>query len=112
MTVTRLRSALLLVALVSGWLVLPAGERARAAEAGAPECLSEVEVREAVTAKKVVPQIAALRAARAKAGGEAVRARLCRDTEILVYRITALKRDGRVIRVVVDGASGKVLSPN
>ena len=41
-----------------------------------------------------------------------MRARLCRETDTLVYRITALKRDGRVIRVVVDGASGKVVSPN
>ena len=71
-------------------------------------CLSEAEIREEVSAKRVVPQVTALRAARVAAGGEAVRARLCRGEDGLVYAITALKRDGKVVRVLVDAASGRV----
>ncbi len=63
-------------------------------------CLTEAEIREEVAARRVVPQVAALRAARAAAGGEAVRARLCRGEAGLVYSITALKRDGKVVRVL------------
>lgn len=74
-------------------------------------CLTDSEIREEVAAKRVVPQLTALRAARAKMGGEAVRARLCREGDNLFYHITALRRDGRVVRVVVDAASGKVLGP-
>ena len=74
-------------------------------------CLTDSEIREEVQAKRVVPQLTALRAARAKMGGEAVRARLCREGDNLFYHITALRRDGRVVRVVVDAATGKVLGP-
>jgi uncharacterized iron-regulated membrane protein len=72
-------------------------------------CLSESEIREEVAAKRVVPQVQALRTARASIGGEAVRARLCRHEGGMVYAITALKRDGKVVRVYVDAESGKVL---
>jgi uncharacterized membrane protein YkoI len=75
-------------------------------------CLTEAEIREEVAAKRVVPQVTALRAARSSAGGDAVRARLCRGDAGLVYTITALKRDGKVVRVLVDAASGRVVAEN
>jgi uncharacterized membrane protein YkoI len=85
---------------------------ARASESEVPKlvgCLGESEIREEVAAKRVVPQVSALRAARGALGGEAVRARLCRHDGGLVYAITALKRDGRVVRVYVDAQTGKVM---
>jgi hypothetical protein len=75
-------------------------------------CLSEGEIRDEVSAKRIVPQVVALRAARAAAGGEAVRARLCHGEGGLVYAITALKRDGKVLRIDVDAVSGRVIERN
>jgi uncharacterized membrane protein YkoI len=85
---------------------------AQARPAGAMVCLRESEIREEVAAKRVVRQVIALRAAGAAIGGEAVRARLCRQEDGLVYVITVLRRDGKVKRVTVDAASGKVAGTN
>jgi hypothetical protein len=81
-----------------------------AAAPAPPACLSAQEIREAVQERRVVPQVAALRAARAAVAGDAVRARLCQRDGSLVYAITVLKKDGQVSRVYVDGPTGKVLS--
>jgi uncharacterized membrane protein YkoI len=75
-------------------------------------CLNEAEIRDEVAARRIVTQVAALRAARAAAGGEAVRARLCHGEDGLVYAITALKRDGKVLRIDVDAATGRVIDRN
>ena len=74
-----------------------------------PACLDEAEIHAEVGARRVVSQIAALRAARAAKGGEPVRARLCRSESGLVYAITSLKKDGKVVHVIVDASSGKVI---
>ncbi len=72
-------------------------------------CLSPKETREAVAQKLVVAPVAAIRAARAAAGGgRVVRADLCREGGGLSYQIIMLNRDGRVKRVAIDGASGRV----
>lgn len=72
-------------------------------------CLDEAEIHAEVGARRVVSQIVALRAARAAKGGEPVRARLCRSESGLVYAITSLKKDGKVVHVVIDASSGKVI---
>nr|PZN38292.1 MAG: hypothetical protein DIU59_15155 [Pseudomonadota bacterium] len=80
----------------------------KAAAQGA--CLSPEETRVAVAQGGVVAPSRAVSAARdAASGGEVVRAELCRQGGGYVYRISVLRRDGRVMRVVVDGGSGKVL---
>jgi uncharacterized membrane protein YkoI len=38
-----------------------------------------------------------------------VRARLCRQDNGLVYLLTMLTRDGKVVHTVVDATSGKVV---
>jgi uncharacterized membrane protein YkoI len=86
-----------------------ARDEASEREAPARACLSAAEIRDAVQDKRVVPQVAALRAARAAVAGDAVRAHLCRKDGGLVYAITVLKKDGKVSRVFVDGPTGKVI---
>lgn len=81
-------------------------------EAPRAHCLSEAEIREEVAAKRIIPQVAALRAARAASGGEAVRARVCRGEAGLVYAITSLKRDGKVLRIELDAATGRLVERN
>ena len=73
------------------------------------ECLSSAETHEAVSEKRAVAPVIALRNARVHAGGEALRARLCRHEANLAYMVTALRKDGKVLRVVVDAASGSVI---
>jgi hypothetical protein len=74
-----------------------------------PFCLSPYEMREAIAAKAVVAPIAAIRSARlAVPGSEVLRARLCKDHDRHIYRITTLRKDGRLVNVTVDGTSGKV----
>ena len=72
-------------------------------------CLSTSDASAAVEAREAVAPGRALGAARRAVPGAAVlRAALCRDPEALVYRITVLGRDGRMMRVMVDGPSGTV----
>ena len=67
------------------------------------------EQRAAIVDGKAVPLAAARRAARQKAPGEVVRARLCWENERLIYLLTVLARDGKVTRTAVDATSGKVV---
>jgi hypothetical protein len=78
----------------------------------ASRCLTEAEIREEVAAKRIIAQVVALRAARAAGGGEAVKARVCRGENGLVYAITSLKRDGKVLRIDIDAATGKLVERN
>jgi hypothetical protein len=80
--------------------------------AGAAEyrCLDKEQQRAATASGKAVRLASALRAARVKAAGEVVKARLCESPKGLVYRLTLLARDGKVTRVSVDAASGNVVS--
>jgi hypothetical protein len=73
-----------------------------------PACLNERDVRRLVQAGTVVAPIAAIRAARAAVAGEAVGARLCREGDGHMYRVTLLTEDGTIIRVSVNGRTGRV----
>jgi uncharacterized membrane protein YkoI len=97
------RMPLVLVLLTA--LLVAAGTPAHAAE---PEsCLSVDERRAAIAAHEAVPVARAIRAARARHPGEVVRAQLC-DRNGLVYVLTVLARDGKVHRVTVDAATGRL----
>jgi uncharacterized membrane protein YkoI len=73
------------------------------------ECLSSGDALEAVSTLKVIEPARAITLARnAAPGGEIVRASLCREGDVLVYLVLALKKDGRLVRVTVDAADGKV----
>lgn len=78
----------------------PAEERA---------CLSYGDTAEVVASRKVIAPGEAIVAARhAVPDGDILRASLCRKSDALVYRLTAIRSDGRVVRVTVDAPSGKV----
>ncbi|MGY2047103.1 PepSY domain-containing protein [Methylobacterium sp. JK268] len=75
----------------------------------AQTCLTPADMREAVAEKRVVEPVAAIRAARAAVPrADIVRANLCRRDEALVYMLTALRRDGQFVHVMVDARSGQV----
>jgi uncharacterized membrane protein YkoI len=72
-------------------------------------CLSPSETRETVAARKLSTPFTALRTAAGHAHGETLGMRLCRVSDDLVYEVTVLRRDGRVVKVVVDALTGKVV---
>jgi uncharacterized membrane protein YkoI len=83
--------------------------RVVATDRGALSCLSDAELRAEIVAKRAIPQAAALKAARTAVSAEPVRARLCQRDGALVYVITALAKDGKVTRLTLDAATGRVL---
>lgn len=83
---------------------------AGAAPAAEPQaCMTPDQRRAAITSQKAVPLARAVRAAKARYGGDLVGAHLCERGKSLVYVLTVLGRDGRVTRVTVDAASGKLV---
>ncbi len=71
--------------------------------------MSQNETRELVAQRKLFPPFSALREAAQRGHGETIGVRLCRLSEELVYEVTVLRRDGRVVKVVIDAASGKIV---
>jgi uncharacterized membrane protein YkoI len=71
-------------------------------------CLSSAETREIVLSRKLSPPFNALRTAATHAHGETIGVHLCRFGEDLVYEVTVLRRDGRVVKVLVDAVTGKI----
>ena len=90
--------------LLLSFALLSAADGALGAERTA--CLSPEERRAALAAHKAVPLARAMRVAKAKTGGEVVKARLCRHERGLVYVLTVLARDGKVLQARVDAADG------
>jgi len=81
---------------------------AGAARADDTRCLDKEQQRAAIASGKAVSLGVAVKAVKRR--GEVVRARLCERGKVLVYMLTVLARDGKVVRVTVDATSGSVLS--
>jgi uncharacterized membrane protein YkoI len=71
------------------------------------KCLTPAQRRYVAATGKVVPLSKAIRAAHARRI-EVVDAKLCKGPKGLVYLLTLLAHDGKVTRVAVDAASGKL----
>ena len=69
-------------------------------------CLSPEQRRAVIASRQAIPLGKALRAAKARLGGEVVRARLCKEGSELVYVLTVLAHDGKVTLATIDGTSG------
>ncbi|MGO4704506.1 PepSY domain-containing protein [Microvirga sp. 2MCAF38] len=97
-----------LIVMLSGWAW---AAQAQSATTTLQDCLQPREMQEAVVSKGVVaPAKAVITARRQVPNAEVLRANLCRADEGLVYVITALQKDGRIVQVMVDGPSGNVKS--
>jgi len=78
--------------------------------AAKPICLNAAETREMVKSRRLLEPFAALKFAAAQRKAEALSARLCRTGEDFVYEITLLHRDGRLVHVEMEAATGKTAS--
>jgi Peptidase propeptide and YPEB domain len=76
--------------------------------AAKPVCLNAAETREMVKSRRLLEPFAALKFAGAQHKAEALSARLCRTGDDFVYEITLLHRDGRLVHVEMEAATGKI----
>ena len=112
----RARSGRALMGCAAALCALMAGAPVRAAEAEAhpvaakPVCLNAAETREMVKSRRLLEPFAALKFAGAQRKAEALSARLCHTGEDFVYEITLLHRDGRLVHVEMEAATGKIVS--
>lgn len=79
------------------------------AAAVAHACLDQKERKAVEESGKVIHLAAAMRAARKRAPGTLVQARLCHGQDGLVYVLTVLGRDGKVARLTVDAVKGTLV---
>jgi hypothetical protein len=99
------------VAIVFLGLLTLGTARAQSASAALQDCVSPRDVQEVVeTTGVVAPAAAVMTARRQVPNADVVRANLCRSDKALVYVIVALRKDGRVVHVMIDGPSGQVRS--
>jgi len=97
------------------WCALMGCPAAHAAEAESravaarPVCLTAAETREMVKSHRLLEPFAALKFAGAQRKAEALSARLCHTGDDFVYEITLLHRDGRLVHVEMEAATGKIV---
>jgi hypothetical protein len=97
------RPLLLMTLALLAMLSLPAAAQEQ------PRCLSRAEQRAAIAAGEAIPLATARQMLRQRMSGELVRARLCRESGRLIYRLTVLARDGKVRQVTIDATNGTVI---
>jgi hypothetical protein len=91
-------------------LLFAASDALGAEAAPRPACMSASETREEIAAHHLLEPFAVLKSAAAIAKAEALSAKLCRLGEEYVYEIALLHRDGRLVHLVMNAATGKVVN--
>jgi uncharacterized membrane protein YkoI len=72
-------------------------------------CFSTAETREKIVAHGLFEPFRVMRSAASRSQAEAIGVKLCRWGEELVYEMSLLRRDGRVIHVFVNAKTGQVI---
>lgn len=80
-----------------------------ASRADSLQCFSPGETRERIRAEGLAEPFGPMQKAAAHLQAEALGARLCRGEDSLVYEVNLLRRDGKIIRAVIDARSGQIL---
>lgn len=92
---------------IAALVVVSASATAPLAAAELSNCLNKQQQAAVLASGKVVTLSHAIAAARARKG-DVVRASLCQRSGGLVYVLTLLRRDGKVMRMTVDAQSGRL----
>lgn len=72
-------------------------------------CLTAAQARDVVAAHRLAEPFRVMQTTARHFQAEALRAKLCRRKDELVYEISLLRRDGRVIHVSINAVSGKIV---
>ena len=103
-------AAMRIVLLILTWWGVMGAAHAQGA-AALRNCLAPREMQEIVSSNGVIaPANAVMTAQRQVPNADVVRANLCRSDNALVYVIMALRKDGRVVQVMIDAPSGRIRS--
>jgi hypothetical protein len=86
--------------------------------AGAPpspppqlQCYSVADTRREIAEHKLADPFPSMQAAGVLVQAEPLTARLCRSGDVFIYEISLLRRDGHIVKTLVDAASGKPRPP-
>ena len=94
--------------LVACWTLLGTAY-AQSAAAAFQNCVPPREMQNLVAGQQLIaPATAIMTARRHVPNADVVRANLCHGDGDLVYVIVALRKDGRIVQVMIDGRSGRV----
>jgi hypothetical protein len=72
-------------------------------------CYSAADTRDKIDADGLFEPFQTMRSVATKAQAEAIGAKLCRRSDELVYEISLLRRDGRVVHILVDARTGRTV---
>jgi hypothetical protein len=70
------------------------------------ECFTVAQTREKIAEHRLADPFPLMRRISSERNGEPLSARLCRRAGVFVYDVSILRRDGRIVRVPIDAASG------
>ncbi len=73
-------------------------------------CLDHEQRRAAIANQQAIPLAKVARGVGSHWGGEIVKARLCQQNTGLIYELTVLMRDGKVMWLSIDALSGAVIA--
>ncbi len=71
------------------------------------ECFSVAQTRREIAQHKLADPFPSMQAASSSTQAEALSARLCRNGDLFLYEISLLRRDGRIVKTLVNAVSGK-----
>jgi hypothetical protein len=91
---------------------LGVGFAARAEPARRHTCYSTAETRDKIVSNELSEPFHVMRNEASRLHAEAIGAKLCRWSEDLVYEISLLRHDGRVIRVFVNAKTSQIVGSN
>ena len=74
-----------------------------------PVCYTAAETRDKIVKQDLFEPFRAIRNAEGRLQAEMIAIKLCRRSEALVYELSLLGRDGRVIRLTIDAKTGQSL---
>ena len=104
------RSVLLSLACVFFAAPRAFGAEAAAVAPARPVCLNGSETREEISAHRLLQPFAVLKSAATIAKAEALSAKLCKLGDDFVYEIALLHHDGRLVHLVMNATTGKVIN--
>lgn len=111
--VSLLSRCALLAAAHAAAIVCARAEEEPAREAPRLQCYStaqardQIETRKLIETRRLLDPFACMRAAAARLQSEPLRTRLCYLGEALLYEISLLRPDGRIVKILVDAVSGR-----
>jgi uncharacterized membrane protein YkoI len=91
--------------LIVSWF---AGENVAVANDDAPpKCFSTAQTREQIVANKLVEPFASMQAIARAGQGDPIGVKLCRIDDKFMYEVNMLRRDGHVVKILVDATTGE-----